>query len=136
MGIFQGEEFIKSIIKPIETDKDFSDDESVYMPSYAATKQKTSYDIVGEAVSEYWRETLFPCDVIAFFYQKYEYEKNWEWREELVESHSDRDYESMTFLNDFCEGQTCVKDITIVPLWKVTEYYTQHVLMGSRIKYE
>lgn len=91
---------------------------------------KDSYDIIEAAVKEYWKKHL-PIDVVVFFYQKYEHDNNWEWCEELVESHSDSDYENMTFLNDFCEGQTCVKDITIVPLWEVTKYYTDNKLKGE-----
>ena len=84
-----------------------------------------SYDIVGNAVREYWKKYCLPCDVVCFFYQKYEWENNWEWCEELVECDSDSDFESITFHSDFCEGQTMVKDLKIVPLWEVTELYTK-----------
>ena len=83
-----------------------------------------SYKIVADAVRAFWVEHG-PRDVIAFFYQKYEWEKEWEWCEELVESYSDSDFETVTFLCDFCEGQTCVKDITIVPLYEVTDFYAE-----------
>ena len=84
-----------------------------------------SYEIIENAVKEYWQEH-YPCDVIAFFHQKYDYQDDskWEWCEELVECHGSGDYEGMTFLDDFCEGQTCVKNITIVPLSDVTGFYT------------
>ena len=85
---------------------------------------KYSQEIVAEAVTAFWQET-YPQDVIAFFYQKYEWEDKWWWQEELVESEYGHNYETMTFLNDFCEGQTCVKDITIVPLREVTRYYAE-----------
>lgn len=39
-----------------------------------------SYDIVAEAVRKFWRENR-PQPVIAFFYQKYDYDNEWEWRE-------------------------------------------------------
>lgn len=81
-----------------------------------------SYEIIAEAVRAFWKKN-FPQDVIAFFYQKYDFETNWEWCEELIEAEGDSDYSNMTFLYDFCEGQTCVKDVTIVPLREVTAYY-------------
>ena len=85
-----------------------------------------SYDIIGEAVKKYWNES-HPQDVVVFFYQKYDFEDEWEWCEELVETYSSTDYEKMMFLYDFCEGQTCVKDIRIVPLDDVTRYYAKNV---------
>ena len=33
---------------------------------------------------------------------------------------------------DFCEGQTCVKDITIVPLHEVTSFYAENKLKGEK----
>ena len=88
-----------------------------------------SYDVIEEAVKAFWR-TTYPQDVIAFFYQKYDFQDDneWEWCEELVNSHSSTDYENMTFQTDFCEGQNCVKDVTIVTLDEVTSYYTKHKL--------
>lgn len=89
---------------------------------------RDSYDIVGEAVVEYWKAN-YPCDVIAFFYQKYEHEKNLEWCEELVHSCSSMNYD-LEFASDFCEGQTCVSSINIVPLSDVTEFYTKKHFMS------
>ena len=83
---------------------------------------KNSYDIVGEAVREDWKDT-YPQDMIAFFFQKYEWEDEWEWHDELVSPHAWDDYETTVFLWDFCEGQTCVKDLTVVPLDKVAAFY-------------
>ena len=91
------------------------------------SEQKDSYDFVAEAVRKYWEET-YPQDVVAFFYQKYEYEQEWDWHEELVECESSYDCQTVTFLYDFCEGQTCVKDITVVPLREITSYYTRNEL--------
>lgn len=87
----------------------------------------SSYDIIEEAVTKYWQESA-PQDVIVFFYQKYSHEAEWEFCKELVMANSSYDYDSMTFLNDFCEGQTDVKDITVVPLKKVTSYYAEHAI--------
>jgi hypothetical protein len=91
-------------------------------------KKPNSYDIVGSAVDEYFIHN--PCEpLIAFFYQKYELEGDdeWEWHKELL----DIDYGEIVFLHDFCEGQTCVKDLKLVPLSVVTEYYANHVLKGG-----
>lgn len=86
-----------------------------------------SYDIVAEAVRKYWEEN-YPCDVVAFFFQKYDFESDirWEWCEEVITcTSSNIDRAEIEFLNDFCEGQTCVKDLHIVPLHEVTGYYTE-----------
>lgn len=37
-----------------------------------------NYDIVGKAVQKYWKET-YPQDVVAFFYQKYDYQSDDHW---------------------------------------------------------
>lgn len=87
-----------------------------------------SYEIVGAAVRKFWKEN-YPQNVIAFFYQKYDYEDSWEWCEELVECHGYDDYEHMEFFYDFCEGQTCVKDLIIVPLSDVTGLYTNNKIL-------
>ena len=86
--------------------------------------KRNSYDIVGDAVKEYWCKN-FPQDVVVFFEQKYEYDTCWERMEELVESWSDSDYDNMTFLNDFCEGQTDVIIHSIVPLHEVLLLYAE-----------
>ena len=87
-----------------------------------------SYEIVAEAVRKFWKEN-YPQNVIAFFYQKYDYEDSWEWCEELVECAGYDDYEHMEFFYDFCEGQTCVKDLIIVPLSDVTGLYTNNKIL-------
>lgn len=89
---------------------------------------QNSYDIVGSAIHEHLLHN--DCEpLIAFFYQKYEFESDdeWEWCEELV----DIDSGALIFLYDFCEGQTCVKDLTVVPLSAVTGYYADNVLKGG-----
>ena len=92
-------------------------------------KEKNSYDFIEEAVREYWYKT-YPQDVVAFFYQKYKHETDdeWEFMYELIECQNSGDYENMIFHNDFCEGQTCVKGIVIIPLNEVLEYYARDVL--------
>lgn len=85
-----------------------------------------SSDVVADAVRGYWK-TCYPRTVIAFFYQKYEYDSEWEWCEELVECNASDDYETVIFQSDFCEGQTCVKDISIVPLEDIVDYYIKNL---------
>lgn len=87
-----------------------------------------SYEIIEEAVRKFWKEN-YPQNVIAFFYQKYDYEDSWEWCEELVECCGYNDYEHMEFFYDFCEGQTCVKDLIIVPLSDVAGLYTNNKIL-------
>lgn len=81
-----------------------------------------SYDVIAGAVKDYWKVN-YPQDVVAFFQQKYSWNDKWERCEELVECHGSDDYENMTFLSDFCEGQTEVKDVVIIPLREVTAFY-------------
>ena len=81
-----------------------------------------SYDVIAGAVKDYW-EVNYPQDVVAFFQQKYSWDDKWERCEELVECNGIDDYENMTFLTDFCEGQTEVKDVVITPLREVTAFY-------------
>lgn len=83
-----------------------------------------SYDIVVAKVREYWEQT-HPQDVIVFFCQKYSFESEMEWERcrELVTNYAPNDYESVIFENDFCEGQTDVKDVRIVPLDEIIDFY-------------
>lgn len=87
--------------------------------------RNNTYDYVENAVRYYW-QSFYPQPVIAFFCQKYDFEDRWEWHEELIECDSDTDYETVTFLNDFCEGQTDIKCLHIVPLNDVLDYYFEH----------
>jgi hypothetical protein len=90
---------------------------------------KNSYDIVAEAVRKYWVEN-YPQPVIAFFFQKFDYENDneYRWHSELVECQSIDDYKTVIFLYDFCEGETCVKDLQIVSLEDVLDYYVKNIL--------
>jgi hypothetical protein len=80
-----------------------------------------SEKIIAEAVRKYWEDT-FPQDVVVFFYQKYGFEEHWRRMKELVICLSD-DGNEMELLNDFCEGETDVKAIKIVPLDSVLDFY-------------
>lgn len=92
-----------------------------------------NYDIVAQAVIEYWKNTI-PQVVIAFFYQKYDFESEWEWCEELIEPYGANDYETVLFQYDFWEGQTQIKDIKIVPLDEITTFYAeQHKLKSPEV---
>lgn len=84
---------------------------------------KDSYEIIADAVRDFWKQQGFVTDVIVFFFQKYSNEKKWEHCKELVMCQSDTDFEHVEFLSDFCEGQTDVEHIHIVELEEVTEYY-------------
>lgn len=88
-----------------------------------------SYDIIADAVRKYWKEDM-PIKVVAFFYQKYDFESDdeWEWCEELVYPNGSDDWKTVIFHSDFCEGETCVKDVKIVALDTITQYYTENVL--------
>ena len=94
---------------------------------------KNSYDVIANKVREYWKNN-FPQDVIVFFEQKYSYDTTWGVHQELVECESDTNCESVTFLNDFCEGQTQVRNIKIVPLSIVTQYYYDDVIKNENMK--
>ena len=85
----------------------------------------TSYDIVEKAVRDYWDEHGYQDDMVAFFWQKYEFESDKEWRfmTEVVFACGQG---TMEFLSDFCEGETCVKNLTVVPLDTVLEYYSKN----------
>lgn len=84
---------------------------------------RDSYDIIADAVRDFWKQQGFATDVIVFFFQKYSTEKKWEHCEELAMCHSDTDFECVEFLSDFCEGQTQVRNIHIVPLDNISQFY-------------
>lgn len=92
-----------------------------------------SYDVIAGAVKDYWKVN-YPQDVVAFFQQKYSWDDKWERCEELVECHGSDDYENMTFLFDFCEGQTEVKDVVIIPLREVTAFYYKRKIENHEIR--
>ena len=90
-----------------------------------------SDDQIADAVRAYWKQTL-PQDVVVFFEQKYSFDITWTSLGEVVFCESDSDYETVSFLNDFCEGQTCVRNIKIVPLREVLEYYIMRECFDER----
>ena len=85
--------------------------------------KRNTYDYVEDAVRKYWKEH-YPQEMIAFFYQKYEWEDKWEWHAELIECDSgEYEHTTVIFLSDFCEGQQDIKCLHVVPLDEVAEYY-------------
>lgn len=86
-----------------------------------------TYDYVAEAVRNFWKKT-HPQTVIVFFDQKYEYESDDEWEhcQEMVDCYSDIDCEHVEFQIDFCEGQTCIRNIKVVPLDIIVNFYEKN----------
>ena len=84
-----------------------------------------NYDIVADKVRSFWKET-YPQVVIAFFFQKYNFESEWEYCTELIYPHGSDDYDTVIFHTDFWEGQTEIKDIKILPLDEIIEFYEQN----------
>lgn len=87
----------------------------------------TSYDIIADKVRVFWKRS-YPRNVIAFFNQKYEHETEWEHHAELVFPESSNDFDTVIFEDDFCEGQTEVCDIMIIPLDRIIEFYYNNIL--------
>ena len=94
---------------------------------FVCDSSTTAYEIIEDAVREYWKKE-YPQDVVAFFMMKYEHEEAWQWYGELAECVSPNNYNDIIFLNDFCEGQTCCKNVVIVPLQTVIDYYLSKVV--------
>lgn len=92
----------------------------------SAVIKLTSYDIIANAVRKYWEETGYPHDVVVFFRQKHAHDNQWFFHEELAYCSSSYDDETVTFHNDFCEGETDVKDIQIVSLDEVLNFYADN----------
>lgn len=82
-----------------------------------------SYDIVADKVRSFWKKTHLQT-VVAFFSQKYAFETEWEFCAEVVYPKISNNHEiDVIFENDFCEGQTDVDDISIIPLKALTEFF-------------
>ena len=98
--------------------------------------QKDTYDYVAEAVRDYWNKT-YPQDMVAFFEQKYDdpYDKEWIEMEELIESEGDFS-DNIIFHNDFNEGQTMIRNLEVVPLNDVLQFYRQHNIESKKIEYD
>lgn len=84
---------------------------------------RNSYEIIRDAVREFWERQGYAEEVIVFFFQKYLHEKQWERCQVLVMCNSPDDLEHVIFLSDFCEGQRDVANIHIKELDAVTNFY-------------
>lgn len=85
------------------------------------------YDFLGDLVSDFWQKNGVAEPVICFFYMGYKYD-DMDLYMELATPEAWDDYQKVIFENDFCEGQTCMQLISIVPLDRVCRYYRDNVL--------
>ena len=91
--------------------------------------KKTSFDILSEAVDNYYDTIRRYPDVVCFFKQRYE-DDEWEDVEVLITTNSSDGFSEPTIIQcdyDFCEGQTEVKDIYISELDLVFSFAHKHL---------
>lgn len=79
-----------------------------------------TYDIIAREVRKYWAHTCVQ-DVIVFFQQKFEWEKDWEHIAVYASPYSSDDAETVCFQWDFCEGQTETRSIRIISFDEAAE---------------
>jgi len=79
-----------------------------------------SCTIVYNAVMSFWKKTCFQ-PVVVFFSQKHEFEDEWEQHAEIA--YPDNYYDDVVLMDHFCDGQTEVKDIKIVPIDELVQFY-------------
>ena len=94
-----------------------------------------SEQIIAKCVREFWKDK-YPQDVVIFFEQKYDFENEWNNYICIAFCESDTDYDNITFLYDFCEGQTDVKNIYITPLTDVLSYFYQNKILDYKLAEE
>lgn len=88
---------------------------------------KFSDDIVAEAIKKYYEEHDYmwafsdECYLVATFYQKYAHQETWDHEAQLIIYNCKTD--TIIYEDDFCEGQTEVKDINVYDLYDVLEYF-------------
>lgn len=85
-----------------------------------------SEKIIEQEVRKFWKNKGYNVDVVCFFKQAYE-NSSFEYCKVIVECDNDSensDTVGLTFGWDFCEGQTLVKDLHIIELYKVLDYYS------------
>lgn len=87
---------------------------------------KTTDDIIADKIRKFWNSGHAYEDVAVFFWQKYDFETEWEFVKTTAYT-PDFDGDIVIFNTDFCEGQTDVKDVTIVPLYDVLTYYSKEL---------
>lgn len=91
-------------------------------------------DIIADAVRKYWaEESQCPEPVVVYFYQKYDFDGDDKWMShaEYVSPFSSDDFNTVIFEDDFCEGQSDVKDIHIVSAEEVIDCY-QTTILGMK----
>ena len=82
-------------------------------------------------VRSYWKQQGRNMDVVVYFAQKYDFEEEWDRTSCVIEP--DSNFEDPMKVHvlidwDFCEGQQDVKDIHIVPLDEVIDFYAENKL--------
>lgn len=91
-------------------------------------RTKDSDYIATGAVKDFWKN-YHPEDVVIYFKQKYEYENDDKWEQvDTIAYYDGANSDNVAFLDDFFEGQTCIKDIHVVNLEDVMEYYYDNVI--------
>lgn len=97
----------------------------------ATSNTSTSEDIVIKAVRNYWKQQGYNMNVVVFLAQKYDFEGEWDRTSCIIYPDSDFEDPMEVFIEidwDFCEGQQNVKDIKIVPLNEVINFYAENKL--------
>lgn len=87
---------------------------------------ENSEKIIEQEVRKFWKNNGYNVDVVCFFKQAYEND-TFEYCDVIVECDNDSensDTVGIEFSWDFCEGQTRVKDLHIIELYKVLDYYS------------
>lgn len=90
-------------------------------------KEITSSEIIADKIRKFWEEHGDE-EVVVFFWQKYEWEKDWQFVVITAECYKRDNIYIVSFNTDFCEGQTCVKDIKIGLLYDVLNDYYKQIL--------
>ena len=88
-----------------------------------------SVDIVSDEIRKFWHKIGYTCEVIVFFEQKYEHEKEWREYEEYASPHSSDNFDRVYFPNDFCEGERQGQNI------KVMRFETAAELLRSLLEW-
>lgn len=97
----------------------------------ATSKDLNSEDYVIAEVRNFWKQKGYNMKVVVFLAQKYDFEDEWDRTSCIIDP--DSDYEDPFEVDveidwDFCEGQQNVKDIKIVPLDDVIDFYAENKL--------
>lgn len=107
------------------------DERTYHHPNYTVRnvrQHETGYDVMAKYLNKCLKLSgnHFVTEFVAFFEYKYMHEDNWSLASELVLI--DDDNTQHTWVNDWWEGQECFRNIHIVPLRYVMNYYQDYVL--------